>query len=140
LSYDGPRNAKSDVSLARPGDDLSYGKLAEIESLLTNRVNHLTDCNDYGKNNSFMSKQVYNKPVCTKKLISEDTRFTFPLENYRSMSITSHYLQPYLPVNPQCIIQANRDKLGSMSRLIAKDSYKIPTQQIIDQGQALPPL
>ena len=45
ISYDGPRNAKSDVSIADNGQINQWGSMADAESHLTNRVNKLTNTN-----------------------------------------------------------------------------------------------
>ena len=138
-SYHGPIGSREDSSLTREHTDNRFGNMAEIESELTNRVNPLQECNANPKNDNYKNKKTYHKNNCNNKLDSEDTRFSFPLDNYRGMSLTSYFYTPYLHVNPQCHIQSNRNRDGSASRLVAKDSYKAPEQRFLDNGEALPP-
>ncbi len=136
LSYDGPVGSKSDVSTVKKPLDLCFRDMAQVESELSWRNQLLTKCN---KNSSPFGKHKLNhKPSCNKKLIPEDTRFTHPLDNYRSMSLTSYQVEPYLHVNPQCHVQESGDRIGMNSRLYAKDVYKIPTQEFLDKGDAFP--
>jgi len=136
LSYDGPIGAKSDVSLVKKPQDLSFKEMAQVESELSWRNQLLTQCND---NSTPLNKYKLNhKPSCTKKLISEDTRFTHPLDNYRSMSLTTYQVEPYLHINPQCHVQESGDRIGMNSRLYAKDIYKLPVQEFLDNGESLP--
>jgi len=134
LSYDGPIGSKSDVSLVRRPTDLSFGDMAAAESELSWRSQLLNKCNDKPR----VRPVLYHKDNCNKKLISQDTRFTHPLDNYRGMSLTELHMQPYLHVNPQCNNISNADKLGLNSRLSAKDCYKTPTTKPWDNGEALP--
>lgn len=136
FSFDGPVGAKSDVSLVRNNDDLTFTNMADVESSLSWRRQKLTECND-PLDNLDQDKLVHKK-TCTSKLVAEDTRFTNPLDNYRAMSLTSYMVSPYLPVNPQCIIQPNYDKTGLNSRLYVKDTYKQSPQNAWDNGEALP--
>ena len=138
-SYDGPKNAKSDVSTVGNNlCDTEWGPMAEIESHITNRVNKLVDDNEYGKNDFYLKLPIsLIKPTCTATLISEDTRFTNPLEAYRSMDTTSYHYIPFLYTNPQCEIQ--EDRIGLNSRLKVKDTYKPQNTDFIDQSSTLPP-
>lgn len=136
LSYDGPIGSKADVSLVKKPMDLCFKEMAQTESELSWRSQLLTKCND---NKTPLGKhKVHHKPVCSKKLAPEDTRFTHPLDNYRSMSTTSYQVQPYLPINPQCHVQESNDRIGLNSRLHSKDMYKLPAQEFWDKGEALP--
>lgn len=121
ISTTGPVGSKSDVSLARKMSDLSFTNLADTESKLSWRNQLLSKCNK--NTDPFTNVKLEHKPVCSKQLTSEDTRFTFPLDNYRGMSLTSYMVSPYLPINPQCHIQDSCDKIGLNSRLSAKDAY-----------------
>ena len=121
LSTFGPVGGKADVSTAKEPMDLQFGSMAEAESLLSWRHQLLNKCNK--DCNPLDNSEVYNKPVCSTKLNAEDTRFTFPLDNYRGMSLTSYMLNPYLPVNPQCNILESNDLIGLNSRNWAKDTY-----------------
>ena len=135
-SSDGPINAKSDVSLPRDSNDLSYTNLADIENNLSWRRKKLSDCNDPLDN--LDDKILRNKPVCNNKLISQDTRFTNPIDDYRGMSLTSYMVNPYLPVNPQCVIQNNDDKYGLNSRLYVKDNYDYNNDEPLNQSSIYP--
>ena len=136
LSYDGPVGSKSDVSLGKKTSETCFKEMTQIESELSWRNQLLTECND---NKTPIGKhQVHHKPICSKKLAPEDTRFTHPLDNYRSMSTTSYQVQPYLHVNPQCHVQESGDRIGLNSRLHSKDMYKMPLQESWDKGEALP--
>ena len=115
------QGAKSDVSLVRKLDDLSFASLAENESNLSWRNNKLSKSND----NFYTSIQkVYNKPDCPC-LLSEDTRFSNPIDNYRSMSLTSYHYTPYLIINPLSKFQNLNEKHGLSSRIISKDTFKL---------------
>ncbi len=137
LSYDGPRGSKNDVSTSKKDSNLlNWGKMAQVESQLQSRTKVLTKGNenvadmDYGKN------EVVKKVSCEKKLNSEDSRFTYPTQAFRSMSLTSYQLQPFLFSNPQCHIIDDRQGLDSRNK--AKDTYKIPLPVVLDKGDALP--
>lgn len=132
----GPIGAKSDVSLVKKNLDLKYGKMAEAESALSWRHRNLTKYNN--DSSPIQSMAVYNKESCSKKLTQEDTRFTFPLDNYRGMSLTSYMLTPYLPVNPQCHILDSDDLVGLNSRLWSKDNFKPVMPKPLDQCTDLP--
>jgi hypothetical protein len=137
MSYDGPRNAKSDVSLSDGGLPNQWGSMAEVESHLTNRVNKLTETNIYGKNDYYKNIPVTNKNNCDNILESEDTRFSFPLEAYRCMDLTAYHYSPFLHVNGQCEIQD--DRIGLNSRLRVKDTYVVTRPTPLDQSNTLPP-
>lgn len=135
-TFDGPVGSKSDVSLARKMDDLSFKNLAEVESELSWRRQLLTKCND--DELPFDKFTLNHKPECNKKLTPEDTRFTHPLDDFRSMSLTSYMVSPYLHVNPQCAIISTCDLVGLNSRMQAKDTYSTPTMEAWDNGESLP--
>jgi hypothetical protein len=136
ISFDGPVGSKSDVSLARDNNDLTFTNMADVESILTWRTKKLTDCNE--PLDKLDNSKLRHKPVCTSKLVAEDTRFTNPLDNFRGMSLTPYMLNPYLPVNPQCVIQDIDEKVGLNSRLFVKDNYKTPDQTAWDNNSSLP--
>jgi hypothetical protein len=136
LSYDGPIGAKSDVSLVKKELELEYGSMADVESSLSWRHRELTK---YNNDSSPMGSLLVNhKSALTNKLSPEDTRFTNPLDNYRSMSLTSYMLTPYLPVNPQCHILDSDDLIGLNSRLWSKDNFKPVMPKPLDQCADLP--
>ena len=83
--------------------------------------------------------KLHHKQKCNNHLEGEDTRFTHPLDTYRGMSLTSYAFTPYLHVNPQCKFQTIKNKFGSSSRLIVKDTYQVPDQNPWDDGKGLPP-
>jgi len=147
----GPIGAKSDVSLVKPLYDLTFGDMAMTESNLSWRSHRLSKdtnskkveiCNSAIDNNNLQSKlscpKIHHKNDCSKKLIPEDTRFTFPLDYYRSMSLTYYQIQPYLSINPQCTIQEIYDKIGLNSRLYSKDMYVMHEQTPWDDGSVFP--
>ena len=135
-SFDGPRNAKSDVSIAKNNTENIWPGITEVESLLTNRVNILTEHNAYGKNDQYKELSTINKNNCKNELIAEDTRFTNPIEAYRCMDLTSYHYSPFLYVNPECEIQ--EDRIGLNSRLKVKDSFMVIKPTPVDQTLALP--
>lgn len=139
LSYDGPRNAKSDVSLSDGGNINQWGTMSEVESHLTNRINKLTDTNIYGRNDHYKNIPVVNKKNCGNGIVSEDTRFSYPLEAYRCMDLTAYHYSPFLHVNGQCEIQENNNKIGLNSRLRVKDTFIVNRPILIDQSSILPP-
>lgn len=136
LSYDGPIGSKSDVSLVRENMDLSFKDMAETESQLSWRRQYLSKNNK--PLNNLDENNLKHKPVCTSKLTPEDTRFTHPIDDFRSMSYTPLMMSPYLPVNPQCHFQSTDDLLGLNSRLFSKDNYKLDPVLFLDNGSALP--
>lgn len=136
ISTTGPVGSKSDVSLSREKSDMTFKNLAETESKLSWRNQLLSKCNK--NTDPFTNVKLEHKPVCSKQLTAEDTRFTFPLDNYRGMSLTSYMVSPYLPINPQCHIQDSCDQIGLNSRLSAKDTYKQPAAQSWETTSVLP--
>ena len=140
FSYDGPKNAKSDVyTVGKTNYDIEWSMMTEAETHLQNRVNKLVDDNEYGKNDDYLKLHINPlKPPCSESLISEDTRFSYPLEAFRSMDTTSYHYSPFLFVNPQCEIEDYDFRNGLNSRIIVKDSF-IPMKTVpIDQTSILP--
>lgn len=137
--FNDPTNGKQQVSTVRTNDEMGFHDMAHVESLLTNRVNHLQNGNTEGKNDEYLKEKLHHKQNCTNYLESEDTRFTHPLDTYRGMSATEFHFTPYLHVNPQCKYQTNLGKIGSSSRLFVKDNYNMPGQSAWDTGEVLPP-
>jgi hypothetical protein len=131
----GPIGSKADVSLTKDLNDLTFGNMAVTESNLSWRSHKLSkdNCNPTIKN-----PPITHKKACSKVLTTEDTRFTHPIDNYRSMSLTSYQYEPYLPVNPQCHIQDIDDRVGLNSRLYSKDMYILHDQNPWDDGSAFP--
>lgn len=136
FSETGPIGAKSDVSLVRKPMDLTFSEMAQTESQLSWRNQILQKCND--NTDPFSKAALNHKPACCASLNSEDTRFTHPLDNYRSLSLTGFMMEPYLHVNPQCYVQPINDKTGLNSRLHVKDSYVMPEQAFWDNYDVLP--
>lgn len=130
ISFNGPIGSKSDVSTSEDISSLENYKTVDIESKLSWRPHKLSKVND--NTNYLENISLNHKNNNTEQLIAQDTRFTNPIDNFRSMSLTSYMVAPYLPINPQCIIQSNDDKIGLDSRSLFKDSYKIPKQKSID--------
>lgn len=137
-SLTGPIGSRADVSVPRNNNDLDLGLKADAESHLTNRVLQSNQCNDKGKNDSYksLSDKMTHLNNCQSKLNTVDTRFTHPIDAYRGMNTTEYSFNPHLHVNPQCNIQEWRS--GTNSRLIAKDTYVMPEQKLLDNGGALP--
>jgi len=123
-SYCGPIGSKSDVSIVKKPTETCFGTMAEVESDLSWRNNKLDRCND----KKFNQFPVIDKPICSSNLLSQDTRFTNPIDNYRGMSLTNYMLTPYLYVNPQCYIQENRELSGINTRLEIKDCFDLSKQ------------
>ena len=136
FSATGPIGSKVDVSTAKNACSLNWGEMAHIESELQSRNIPLTDCNDNQTNTHYNKNKVFNKATCSPMLNAEDTRFTNPVQAYRSMSTTAYQLQPWLISNPQCHVQDDRIGLGSRNK--AKDSYKMVLPEFMDKGEALP--
>jgi len=132
----GPVGSKSDVSLVKKPNDLQFTDMADIESKLSWRNNKLGK--DNNNNNPLLNAKLEHKQSCSSQLTAEDTRFTHPLTNYRSMSLTELMLEPYLHINPQCNIQELSERQGLNSRLYSKDTYKAPPHKFWDTGTALP--
>lgn len=134
-SENGPIGSKADVSLVKDNMELSFGKMSDVECALGWRNQKLTKSN---KDLDSLEMPVNNKAVCDKLLVSDDTRFSHPIDNYRGMSLTNYMMIPSLHVNPQCHIQPFNDLTGTNSRLKCKDSYVLPEQTYLDNGEALP--
>ena len=132
--------SKADVSLVREQTNLSNELMVDAESQLSWRSRPATKNNH--NINPFDKFVKFNKKNCDSSakntLTPEDTRFSHPIDNYRSLSLLEYEFTPYLHTNPQCYIQTIDDKIGLNSRLFAKDSYKIPKQNQWDKGEALP--
>ena len=136
LSYDGPRGSKNDVSTTPKNTLLNWGKMAQVESQLQSRTVSLSRCNQNQADMDYGNNEVVNKLNCAASLNSEDTRFTNPIQAYRSMSTLALQIEPYLFSNPQCHVID--DRIGLDSRNKAKDTYRIPKQVVLDTGAALP--
>ena len=137
-SLTGPIGSKADVSTPENNSSLNLGDITQIESELQSRNIIASECNDNATNINYSKNKVIDKKICNPMLNTEDTRFTNPLQSYRSMSLTSYQLQPWLFSNPQCHVQDDRIGLGS--RNIVKDAYKINETEFLDTGEALPKL
>ena len=137
FSYDGPIGSKVDVSSVKKPSSLNNSKMIQLESDLSWR-NHKNS--KFNNNNNDLNKyNLINKSECSLDLISEDTRFTHPIINYRGMSLTDYEMVPYLHVNPQFYIQSINDRHGLDSRNFTKDNYKFIKQEFLDNGESLPP-
>lgn len=137
-SFTGPINSKCDVSMPRKGNNLDFGLKADAESELTNRVLPLGENNEVGKNDKYKSlaSSLVHGSDCGQNMNTVDSRFTHPLDAYRGMNTTEYHFTPYLHVNPQCDYHTWRN--GTNTRLIAKDTYQMPEQKVLDNGEALP--
>jgi hypothetical protein len=133
ISYGGPVGSKADVSLAKPDNQLKFDDMVDVESQLSWRRQSLNQCND---NNLTLNVNLNHKSNCTFNLVSEDTRFTHPIDDFRSMDTTPYNYSPYLHVNPQDYYQ--KDRIGTNTKLLVKDNYIMPKQDMWDNGEALP--
>ena len=139
FSYDGPIGSKVEVSTVKKPNSLNNSKMVQLESELSWR-NH-KNCKINNNNNNNLNKyKLINKQECSLDLVSEDTRFTHPINNYRGMSLTEYEMIPYLHVNPQNHIQTINNRHGLDSRNFTKDNYKFIKQEFLDNGEALPPI
>lgn len=120
----GARNSREDVSTVRDRMEIGFGKMAEVESHLQNRVNPLSECNTSASDNKHREKKVYHKEQCSAKILSDDTRFTHPLDNYRGLSLTEFHLTPYLHVSKQENIQHDDHRNGFDSRNYVRSSFE----------------
>jgi hypothetical protein len=127
--------AKSDVSLVREQINLSNESMVDVENELSWRCKPLSKSNN--NNSPFEKFKLIHKNNCGNCL-PEDTRFTHPIDNYRSMSLLNYEITPYVHVNPQCYIQSINDKIGLNSRLYIKDNHRYPNQNSWDNGDSLP--
>jgi hypothetical protein len=134
LSYGGPVGSKADVSVAKLEDQLKFDDMVEVDSKLSWRRQTLNKCND---DNLTLDNSVKNKNICNLNLVAEDTRFTHPIDNYRGMDTTPYNYSPYLHVNPQDYYLG--DRIGTNTKLLVKDNYIMPKQEMWDKGEALPP-
>lgn len=139
FSYDGPIGSKVDVSTVKKPNSLNNTKMIQLESDLSWR-NHKNSKSNKNNINVLKKYNLINKDKCSLNLISEDTRFTHPINNYRGMSLTEYEMVPYLHINPQLYIQPIKDRYGLDSRNFIKDNYKITKQEFLDNGESLPPI
>lgn len=121
VSTTGPIGSKVDVSTPKYNPQTEWGEMAHIESELLNLNIPLNRCNENATNTHYDKNKVINKNVCSPFLNAEDSRFTYPVQAFRSMSLTSYQLQPFLYSNPQCNIID--DRTGSNTRNNVKDNY-----------------
>ena len=136
FASDGIIGSKSDVSLTRCQTNLNNENMIDAENKLSWR--HKLLSKDNIDINPIEHVDVIHKQQCINKLSPEDTRFTYPLDDYRCMSLWDYEYIPYLHVNPQCYIQEIDDKIGLNTRLYAKDIYKTPKHNFWDTGSSLP--
>lgn len=135
LSSTGIRNSKSDPSTVKGNCDLSWGALAETETVITNRVNPLNKCNNPLDK---LSKKVNHKPKLGQKFDTETTRFTNPLTNYRGLSLMEYQMDYVIGPNPQHNIECDSMRNGSSTRLWVQANYKIPKAAPMDNDSILP--
>ena len=50
----------------------------------------------------------------------------------------NYFTEPYLHVNPQKHVQKFEDRSGTFSRSVARDQYKAPKQERLDDNSVLP--
>jgi hypothetical protein len=115
-------------------NNLAVWQLADVESDLSRRNMKLKK--DIKNNMNWYA--LNNKKNCSSEISPEDTRFTHPIDNYRSMSLTEYFMEPYLSVNPQNDI-TQMVLYGISSRLYSKDAYVMPEQAMWEDGKAFPP-
>ena len=139
FSYDGPIGSKVDVSTVKKPNSLNNTKMIQLESDLSWR-NHKNSKSNKDNINILKKYNLINKDECSLNLVSEDTRFTHPINNYRGMSLTEYEMVPYLHINPQLYIQPIKDRYGLDSRNFIKDNYKFTKQEFLDNGESLPPV
>jgi len=128
--------SKAEVSLVREQTNLSNEMMVAAENELSWRSRPITK--DNHNVNPFNKYNTIHKKDCKSNLSPEDTRFTHPIDNYRSMSVFDYEITPYLYTNPQCYIQSIDNKIGLNSRLFTKDTYVPPKQKFWDNGESLP--
>ena len=133
ISYGGPIGSKADVSVAKLGNQLEFENMIDVESKLSWRHQLLNKCNE---NNFLLDNKVKHKSNCANQLITEDTRFTHPIDDYRCMNTIDYNYIPYLFINPQDYYQ--EDRIGTNSRLFVKDTYVAKPTVMWDKGSALP--
>ena len=127
------------IPVAKKACETKFDNLVTIDSQLSWRRKVLSKNNDDGilPDSSLIVKREDCKNL---GLVPEDTRFTNPIDNFRSMDTTSYKFVPYLSVNPQNRIQTIDERIGVVSRLSVKDAFanaKI-SQEYWDKGEALP--
>jgi hypothetical protein len=129
----GPTSESSSHDSGRALIDLET--IVEVGSQLTRRSNPITR-NDFGIGN--VSKLNYKIPFCKlDSLTGEDTRFSHPIDDYRCISATNYYMQPYLPVNPQDTI-TQLVIPGNSSRIRAKEEFKMKPHQSWEDKNVFP--
>jgi hypothetical protein len=134
----GPVNSNGDVSISKQISDTNFENMVDVESKLSWRRKKLSKNNEDETIN--FTPNVINRNNCSNFLVSQDTRFSNPIDNYREMDTTSYKFNPYLSVNPQDYIQPINDKLGLDSRNFMKDNLcKVKYQHnYLDDGKSLP--
>jgi hypothetical protein len=124
----GPYNAENTAStVGKPNSLNTYGNVVQIDSILTNRVKPLSDCNEVPCDPKCFKNlpKVFNKGNCGPFLDSQDTRFTHPIDNFRGMGVDRFQ---YLPIDAQCNIYSNE---AINTRQLAKDTYRIIVPNMI---------
>jgi len=123
-SFTGPVGSKSDSGVPMNKGQIEFGKKAEIEGHLMNRVIPISDDNSRGKHDEYrqFEGEVNHMNNCSENRDTLDSRFSHPLSQYRGMETTSYKFNPHLHVNPQA--QFHTWRLGTTTRLVAKDSVK----------------
>jgi hypothetical protein len=128
----GPTSNSSSYDSMNKLPDLE--SIKNVESKLTRRSVPLTR-DDKGSQDIPSMNPI---PYCNMaSLTGEDTRFTHPIDDYRSISATEYYMQPYMPVNPQDTI-TQMVLSGNSSRIAAKDSFVMKSHVSWDDSNFYP--
>jgi len=106
-SSNGFINSQSQMSRPMKEGMLDLGSKVDIESKLQNRHKELYSIER--NNTDFMNVKVDLPKQCNtaETMNNEDTRFTFPIANYREMDTSEYIFNPYLFINYQQVVVDN---------------------------------
>jgi hypothetical protein len=121
---------------------LDFQRKTDIENKLRNT--HI-ELNSPRRNNlDYKDVEVKDMAVCsaTEHMVNEDSRFNFPINQFREMSTTELSFTPYLHMNPQTVHSENQrfmvpsGRMGESTRYNNKkdlfkksmDEYKVAVQ------------
>jgi hypothetical protein len=102
---------------------LDFQKKTDIENKLRNT--HI-ELNSARRNNmDYKEVPVKDMDVCSaaEHLVNEDSRFNFPINQFREMSTTELAFTPYLHMNPQSVHAQNQKFMEPIGRMGTSTRY-----------------
>ena len=119
--------------------DTSYiedkGLMADAESSLLGLNVKLNKSNVVSKLPEIKPR---DKNSCSINNGPQDTRFTHPIDNYRSMNILNYHFTPFVHIYNN-YIGNNKEHNGLNTRLYSRDTYIMPEHECWEDYTAFPP-